>query len=77
MTSTASPQSSSRSTGCKHAFDYGTEAWHSVGGCRRRWRWLRSRNIRGLAKKFRVLAVDELADGMTDAPKDDKDACLR
>ena len=30
-------------------------------------------NIRGLAKKFRVLAVDELADGMTDAPKDDKD----
>ena len=30
-----------------------------------------SRNIRGLAKKFRVLAVDELADGMTDAPKDD------
>ena len=32
-----------------------------------------SRNIRGLAKKFRVLAVDELAQGMTDAPKDDKD----
>ena len=32
-----------------------------------------SRNIRGLAKKFRVLAVDELADGMTDGPKDDKD----
>jgi 2-hydroxy-6-oxonona-2,4-dienedioate hydrolase len=32
-----------------------------------------SRNIRGLAKKFRVLAVDELADGMTDAPKDDND----
>lgn len=32
-----------------------------------------SRNIRGLARKFRVLAVDELADGMTDAPKDDED----
>jgi pimeloyl-ACP methyl ester carboxylesterase len=32
-----------------------------------------SRNIRGLAKKFRVLAVDELRDGMTGAPKDDKD----
>jgi 2-hydroxy-6-oxonona-2,4-dienedioate hydrolase len=32
-----------------------------------------SRNIRGLANKFRVLAVDELGDGMTDAPKDDKD----
>ncbi|MGH9383622.1 MAG: alpha/beta fold hydrolase [Vicinamibacterales bacterium] len=31
-----------------------------------------SRNIRGLARKFRVLAVDELADGMTDAPRDDK-----
>jgi hypothetical protein len=30
-----------------------------------------SRNIRGLAKKFRVLAADELADGMTDGPKDD------
>jgi pimeloyl-ACP methyl ester carboxylesterase len=35
-----------------------------------------SRNIRGLAKKFRVLAVDELRDGMTDAPKDDKDLGL-
>jgi 2-hydroxy-6-oxonona-2,4-dienedioate hydrolase len=32
-----------------------------------------SRNIRGLANKFRVLAVDELGDGMTDAPKDDRD----
>ncbi len=32
-----------------------------------------SRNIRGLAKKFRVLAVDVLGVGMTDAPKDDKD----
>jgi pimeloyl-ACP methyl ester carboxylesterase len=29
--------------------------------------WLR--NIRGLANKFRVLAVDELGDGMTNAPK--------
>jgi 2-hydroxy-6-oxonona-2,4-dienedioate hydrolase len=35
-----------------------------------------SRNIRGLAKKFRVLAVDELANGMTDAPKDDKDFAI-
>jgi pimeloyl-ACP methyl ester carboxylesterase len=35
-----------------------------------------SRNIRGLAKKFRVLAIDELRRGMTDAPKDDKDLGL-
>jgi pimeloyl-ACP methyl ester carboxylesterase len=32
-----------------------------------------SRNIRALARKFRVLAIDRLAEGMTDAPKDDKD----
>jgi 2-hydroxy-6-oxonona-2,4-dienedioate hydrolase len=32
-----------------------------------------SRNIHGLAARFRVLAVDRLAQGMTDNPKEDKD----
>lgn len=31
-----------------------------------------SRNIRGLATSFRVLAVDRLAQGMTDGPADDR-----
>ncbi len=35
------------------------------------------RNIRGLARRFRVLAVDRLAQGMTGNPKDDKDLGLR
>ena len=32
-----------------------------------------SRNIRGLAERFRILAVDRMAQGMTGAPKDDAD----
>ncbi len=32
-----------------------------------------SRNLAGLAKRFRVIAVDQLAQGMTGNPRDDKD----
>jgi 2-hydroxy-6-oxonona-2,4-dienedioate hydrolase len=35
-----------------------------------------SKNIRDLAKRFRVLAVDRLAQGMTDNPKDDRDLSI-
>jgi pimeloyl-ACP methyl ester carboxylesterase len=36
-----------------------------------------SRNIAGLAKKFRVLAMDGLAQGMTGSPREDKDFGFR
>lgn len=36
-----------------------------------------SRNIPGLAKRFRVIAVDRLAQGMTGNPKDDADFTTR
>jgi 2-hydroxy-6-oxonona-2,4-dienedioate hydrolase len=36
-----------------------------------------SRNIRSLARKFRVLAVDRLAQGMTGNPKDDGDFSIQ
>jgi pimeloyl-ACP methyl ester carboxylesterase len=42
-----------------------------MGGASTANNW--SRNIRGLAERFRVLAVDRLAQGMTGNPKDDGD----
>jgi 2-hydroxy-6-oxonona-2,4-dienedioate hydrolase len=42
-----------------------------IGGSSTANNW--SRNIPGLAKHFRVLALDRLAQGMTDNPRDDAD----
>ncbi len=42
-----------------------------MGGASTANNW--SRNIPGLATRFRVIAVDRLAQGMTDNPKDDQD----
>lgn len=42
-----------------------------MGGASTANNW--SRNIRGLAERFRVIAVDRLAQGMTGNPKDDAD----
>lgn len=42
-----------------------------MGGASTANNW--SRNIRGLAQRFRVVAVDRLAQGMTGNPRDDRD----
>jgi 2-hydroxy-6-oxonona-2,4-dienedioate hydrolase len=54
-------------------YDYGQGDTIVLAGVGTSGANLWSRNIRALATKFRVLAVDELGDGMTDAPKTDKD----
>ena len=46
-----------------------------MGGASTANNW--SRNVPGLAKAFRVLAVDRLAQGMTGNPKDDEDFTTR
>jgi pimeloyl-ACP methyl ester carboxylesterase len=52
---------------------HGGDPGNALTGSANTW----SRNIRGLAKRFRVLALDRLAQGMTANPKQDKDWRIR